>query len=785
MIYLYNLNMNNIIENINVIISRLAPEVVELKKQYIKNKMEQNFLVNTLTTEQHEALSFLCKVRHKFHINMYSIIKGHGNNYLNALIRANDILFKSGLPKISDIPDNILDNYEFIHRYRIDKNQINNTLEFNRLYKQLNDLNDHIELYIDEIDKKYGTQYKPSGAARTNFYMRNNKRNNIVLNNIILNNINALLAKLTEKQYAPYKELYESMKEEYDKRYDHIFGIGNNRLYLNDNVEIKAVDYSVDLFSVDFAKFITFLTNNLTEYYFENLYLDILYNRIYSKDGREYKLTKFLQLLTEQKLKNVTKEEYDYILNAYDVKEIISYYISSLPPKSILNDDGKIKLIVVISRNPYDIAGMSTDRRWTSCMRLPDDDPSIYPGGAYHQHLINDIELGTLVAYLIEPTDKNIEHPYARIAIKPYQNIKDKSIVLYAENRVYNDASLDDNIYEEFKNIVNNFLDKIQDDKEGIFESMPDLYNDSKENFKIKTNENKKSILIRNIIDFNKILNIDNNTGIDIIKKAIVTSRSKNNTEYIENFNSLANIYNLIIDHLDIENPNIITKIAIESLTADNYQNKTVINESGKIISILNLPDIIHYKSLSNNKYIDEKYLNLLLNRMKDKIKWIEDHEFDIKNINSYDFYIVDNSKNKNYDSIYGDLYRIDNRWRIPNYGDITFTNQYNSNKIEKMYSIYVVKSGDKINKFIYKLDLDAFVNLTNIITFYKVYSKKDTISTYNFNYDITFNVKAFIIKNYDYKGPVDFLYNTEIAIETLLTARLSRPLSIDDIVNL
>jgi len=340
-------------------------------------------------------------------------------------------------------------------------------------------------------------------------------------------------------------------------------------------------------------------------------------------------------------------------------------------------------------------------------------------------------------------------------------------------------------IYEEFKNIVNNFLDKIQDDKEGIFESMPDLYNDSKENFKIKTNENKKSILIRNIIDFNKILNIDNNTGIDIIKKAIVTSRSKNNTEYIENFNSLANIYNLIIDHLDIENPNIITKIAIESLTADNYQNKTVINESGKIISILNLPDIIHYKSLSNNKYIDEKYLNLLLNRMKDKIKWIEDHEFDIKNINSYDFYIVDNSKNKNYDSIYGDLYRIDNRWRIPNYGDITFTNQYNSNKIEKMYSIYVVKSGDKINKFIYKLDLDAFVNLTNIITFYKVYSKKDTISTYNFNYDITFNVKAFIIKNYDYKGPVDFLYNTDIAIETLLTARLSRPLSIDDIVNL
>ena len=602
----------------------------------------------------------------------------------------------------------------------------------------------------------------------------------------ILNNINILLAKLTEKQYAPYKELYESMKEEYDKRYDHIFGVGNNRLYLEDNVKMEAVDYSVDLFSSDFAKFVNFLTNNLTEYYFENLYLDILYNRIYSKDGREYKLTKFMQLLTEQKLKNVTKEEYDYILNTYDVKEIIPYYISDLPPKSVLSDNDKIKLSVVISRNPYDIAGMSTDRRWTSCMRLPDDDPSIYPGGAYHQHLMHDIELGTLVAYLIEPTDKNIDRPYARIAIKPYQNIKDKSIMLYPESKIYHDDSLDENIYEEFNKIVNNFLDKIQDDKEGIFESMPDLYNDSKENFKIKTNKNEKSILIRNIIDFNKILDIDNNTGIGIIKKAIVTSQSKNNNTYIEMFNNLAGMYNLMIDYLDIETPQLITEIVTESLTADNYQNKTVIDESGKMMSILNLPDIIHYKSLSNNKYIDEKYLNLLLNRMKDKIKWIEDHEFDIKNINSYDFYIVDNSKNKNYDSIYGDLYRIDNRWRIPNYGDITFTNQYNSNKIEKMYSIYVVKSGDKINKFIYKLDLDAFVNLTNIFTFYKLYSKKDTILTYNFSYDITFNVKAFIIKNYDYNKELDnFLCNIDKVIETSLTARLSRPLPLNDIVNL
>ena len=317
----------------------------------------------------------------------------------------------------------------------------------------------------------------------------------------ILKNINVLLAKLTEKQYAPYKELYESMKEEYDKRYDHIFGIGNNRLYLDDNVEIKAVDYSADLFSVDFVRFVTFLAI-LTKSHFEDLYLDILYNRIYSKDGREYKLTKFMQLLTEQKLRNVTKEEYDYILNEYDVKKIISYYISNLPPKSILNNDGKIKLIVVISRNPYDIAGMSTDRRWTSCMRLPDDGPSIHPGGAYHQHLIHDIRLGTLVAYLIEPADKNIDKPYARIAIKPHHNIEKKSVYLFSEDRVYHDNSLGTDTYEKFKSTVDKFLSEVQDESEGIFMLPDQLYNDS--NSRVKTQGN----LIKHI-DFDYMFDIE------------------------------------------------------------------------------------------------------------------------------------------------------------------------------------------------------------------------------------------------------------------------------------
>ena len=74
---------------------------------------------------------------------------------------------------------------------------------------------------------------------------------------------------------------------------------------------------------------------------------------------------------------------------------------------------------------------------------------------------------------------------------------------------------------------------------------------------------------------------------------------------------------------------------------------------------------------------------------------------------------------------------------------------------------------------------------LNNIITFYKVYSKKEPKATYNFNYDISFNGKAFIIKDHDYEESNGFIINADTVISTLLSARLDRHLPLNDIVNL
>jgi len=64
--------------------------------------------------------------------------------------------------------------------------------------------------------------------------------------------------------------------------------------------------------------------------------------------------------------------------------------------------------LIVISKHPYDIVGMSTDRNWTSCMNIRDDKVS-----QYNKYLPLDITQGTIVSYLIKRHDLNIKRPIA------------------------------------------------------------------------------------------------------------------------------------------------------------------------------------------------------------------------------------------------------------------------------------------------------------------------------------------------------------------------------------
>jgi len=79
----------------------------------------------------------------------------------------------------------------------------------------------------------------------------------------------------------------------------------------------------------------------------------------------------------------------------------------------------------VVSRHPYDVAGMSTGRGWTSCQDLVK--------GSACEYVPRDIKAGTLVAYMIQTNDLDIKHPAGRILLKPY--INDKKQTAYAPHK--------------------------------------------------------------------------------------------------------------------------------------------------------------------------------------------------------------------------------------------------------------------------------------------------------------------------------------------------------------
>jgi hypothetical protein len=146
-----------------------------------------------------------------------------------------------------------------------------------------------------------------------------------------------------------------------------------------------------------------------------------------------------------------------------------------LPPalqQTFANDKSRQaqdEYVVVISRHPYDVAGMSTNRGWTSCMNLKN--------GLGNQFVDADIKQGTVVAYLVKTTDLDIKSAVGRIAIKPFIETVTEKIVFGAENRVYGTNA------PGFKQTVKAWVDytnsKIVTDDMILAQVAPGLYTDS------------------------------------------------------------------------------------------------------------------------------------------------------------------------------------------------------------------------------------------------------------------------------------------------------------------
>jgi hypothetical protein len=130
-------------------------------------------------------------------------------------------------------------------------------------------------------------------------------------------------------------------------------------------------------------------------------------------DKNIYKIGRVLTSLDQPQVSITDRSGNVKSVNEYD------HRFKSDPIRHI-NDE---PMLVVISRHPYDIFGMSTGRSWTSCMDLKKEKE-----GNNTRYLPNEVALGTLVAYLIpktelKPNEKvDLRKPYSRIALKPLRN---------------------------------------------------------------------------------------------------------------------------------------------------------------------------------------------------------------------------------------------------------------------------------------------------------------------------------------------------------------------------
>ncbi len=179
-----------------------------------------------------------------------------------------------------------------------------------------------------------------------------------------------------------------------------------------------------------------------------------------------------------------------------------------------LKRKGNIKLLMCLTHDPEDVAGMSTDRDWGSCYKLPTNlneikekdleyadeneqnreiykdyyglfgcqkmegadickkynvrptdlmkiinriDDKITSGGSHYDTALKQVKYGGMVAYLIREDDTDIARPFARIAIKRFEN-DDGGFAFEAEKTVYGDAILADSC--DFRELLESELAK-------------------------------------------------------------------------------------------------------------------------------------------------------------------------------------------------------------------------------------------------------------------------------------------------------------------------------------
>lgn len=149
-----------------------------------------------------------------------------------------------------------------------------------------------------------------------------------------------------------------------------------------------------------------------------------------------------------------------------DPKTKAAFHLDNNRSNKELHDD----LQVVISRHPYDVAGMSTGKRWVSCVGMDKESRGVSQDNS---HVLEyDIRQGTHVAYLTKKGDDKALDPLARIALKPFREKGSDRVILHPEHKMYGTAA------SSFEHTVNSWVNKHFPLKDNTYYGKAKVYHD-------------------------------------------------------------------------------------------------------------------------------------------------------------------------------------------------------------------------------------------------------------------------------------------------------------------
>lgn len=137
--------------------------------RYVYQKNLTNLEIKTLTFSQHEKIQELCEMRHKLHsgdmFSTESSCLSECSRYFFERIKIEGVGFLDVGYEIENLTTEIDLEFEDYQAYEYES-IYSKFKSFN--YDEIEGINKKIEEFLFDIDKRFGTQYCPTGKSRGN-----------------------------------------------------------------------------------------------------------------------------------------------------------------------------------------------------------------------------------------------------------------------------------------------------------------------------------------------------------------------------------------------------------------------------------------------------------------------------------------------------------------------------------------------------------------------------------------------------------------------------------------